>query len=231
MSPWSWLPWIGRRTVGRPAPPRPATRPLSELAFVAVDTELTGFDPRRHALVSIGAVRLPGLSIAAGETFYSLVRPLAAVPRTASLVHRLTEADLAAAPPVADALTAFLDFCGPAVWIGHHVDLDMAFLQAAARRCLDLDLTMPCIDTLRLAMSYEEQRLARQGGAAAFEHLDYALPALCRRYGLPAFAAHDARNDALQTAYLFLYLVGKLAQGRPMTLAGLWRAGRPWWRR
>jgi DNA polymerase-3 subunit epsilon len=205
-------------------------RLLTELECVVVDTELTGFDPDRDALVSIGAVRIRDMAIVPGEVFYTLVRPVAGVPRAASLIHRLTDAELAAAPSTDEALAAFAVYCGPAVCVGHHVDLDMAFLNAAARRHLGGELAAPCIDTLRLAMAYEEKRLGMSGGDGAFEHMEYSLHAVCNRYGLPVFAAHDARNDALQTAYLFLYLVRKLARGRPLTLAGLWRACHPWWR-
>ncbi|MEL7638508.1 MAG: 3'-5' exonuclease [Solidesulfovibrio sp.] len=202
---------------------------LGELDFVAVDTELTGFDPRRHALVSIGAVRLRGLDICPGETFYTLVRPEGEVPRDSSLIHRLTASGLAAAPAESEALARFLQFLGPAVMVGHHVHLDMGFLHAASRRHLGGDLAAPCIDTLRLAMVFEEKRLVASGGCGDAQSLDYGLPALCRRYGLPVFPAHDARSDALAAAYLFVYLARKCARGRPLTLSGLWRAGRMWW--
>ena len=230
--------WAGLFTATAPAPALAAHRRaqagrdpaavLADLEFVAVDTELTGFDPRRHALVSIGAVRLRGLSILPGEAFYTLVRPPAGVPRHATLVHGLTGAALAAAPPVAEALAAFLDFLGPAVVVGHHVDLDMGFLNASARRHLGGELAAPCIDTLRLAMAYEEKRLSPESGAG-LEHAAFDLPSLCRRYGLPEFAAHDARHDALAAAYLFVYLAKKLGRGRALTLPDLWRAGRHWW--
>jgi DNA polymerase-3 subunit epsilon len=203
---------------------------LDACAFVAVDTELTGFDPRRHALVSIGAVRLSGLSILPGASFYSLVRPPGAVPRDASLVHRLTASGLGDAPEEADVLAAFLDFVGDAILVGHHIDLDMGFLNAASRRSLGGPLVAPCIDTLRLAMAFEEKRLVAGGRAGEAESLDYSLPALCRRYGLPEFFAHDARADALAAAYLFVFLARKCGRGRPLTLDGLWRAGRTWWR-
>ncbi|WP_300155688.1 3'-5' exonuclease [Solidesulfovibrio sp.] len=203
---------------------------LDACAFVVLDTELTGFDPRRHALVSIGAVRLSGLEILPGQSFYSLVRPQGDVPRDASLVHRLTAAGLEEAPGEAEVLERFLHFLGDAIIVGHHVDLDMGFLNAASRRRLGGPLEAPCIDTLRLAMAFEEKRLAAGGRAGEAESLDYTLPALCRRFGLPQFAAHDARADALAAAYLFVYLARKSARGRPLGLDGLWRAGRAWWR-
>ncbi len=205
-------------------------QPLAELDFVAVDTELTGFDAKKDAIVSIGAVRISNMGILAGDVFHTLVRPPAGVSRTSSLIHGLTSAQLADAPPLEASLAAFIEYCGPAVLVGHHADLDMGFLNAAARRHFGGDLSAPCIDTLRLAQVHEEKRLTFTGSAAAAEHVGFSLPALCRRYGLPLFPAHNAVGDALQTAYLFLYLAKKLAQGRPMTLAGLWRAGRLWWR-
>jgi len=174
-------------------------------------------------------VRLRGLSIMAGETFAALARPERDVPRQSSLIHGLTASALVEAADLEAVLLGLLEFVGPAVIVGHHVDLDMAFLNAASRRLLGGELAAPCIDTLRLAMAYEEKRLSPEGGAG-LEHAAFDLPSLCRRYGLPDFAAHDARHDALAAAYLFVYLVKKLGRGRALTLSDLWRAGRPWWR-
>ncbi len=202
---------------------------LGDLEFVVLDTELTGFDPKRDAIVSVAAVRLRGLGIMAGETFSALVRPQRDVPRQSSLVHGLTASTLAEADDLEAVLRGLLDFIGPAVIVGHHVDLDLGFLNAASRRFFGGELAAPCIDTLRLAMAYEEKRLSPEGGAG-LEHAAFDLPSLCRRYGLPEFAAHDARHDALAAAYIFVYLAKKLGRGRALTLPDLWRAGRHWWR-
>ncbi|EKO38953.1 MAG: DNA polymerase III, alpha subunit (gram-positive type) [Solidesulfovibrio magneticus str. Maddingley MBC34] len=201
---------------------------LGDLEFVVLDTELTGFDPKRDAIVSVAAVRLRGLAIMAGETFAALTRPQRDVPRQSSLVHGLTASALSQADDLEAVLRRLLDFIGPAVIVGHYVDLDMAFLNAASRRLLGGELAAPCIDTLRLAMAYEEKCLSPEGGAG-LEHAAFDLPSLCRRYGLPEFAAHDARHDALAAAYLFVYLAKKLGRGRALTLPDLWRAGRHWW--
>ncbi|MCL4538521.1 MAG: 3'-5' exonuclease, partial [Bacteroidetes bacterium] len=41
-------------------------RPIETYEFVSLDTELTGLDLRRDAIVSIGAVRIEGLQIITG---------------------------------------------------------------------------------------------------------------------------------------------------------------------
>ena len=42
----------------------------------------------------------------------------------------------------------------------------------------------------------------------------------------PKFKPHDALEDALQTAYLFLFLVKKMKSGGIRTLRDLYQAGR-----
>ena len=55
--------------------------------------------------------------------------------------------------------------------------------------------------------------------AAAFE-------AVMKAFKLPKFKSPDALEDALQTAYLFLYLLKKFHQGGIATLKDLYQAGR-----
>lgn len=57
------------------------TRPIETYEFVSMDTELTGLDLRRDAIVSIGAVRIEGLKIITGNNFFSYVRPKRSMPK------------------------------------------------------------------------------------------------------------------------------------------------------
>jgi len=44
-------------------------RSIKETDFVAFDTELTGLDFKQDSIISIGAVKLQGVKILAGQTF------------------------------------------------------------------------------------------------------------------------------------------------------------------
>jgi DNA polymerase III epsilon subunit-like protein len=48
---------------------------LFDEKYVVLDTELTGLDEKKDSIVSIGAVRMHGGSIALGDTFYRLLKP------------------------------------------------------------------------------------------------------------------------------------------------------------
>jgi DNA polymerase III subunit epsilon len=202
-------------------------RPVAEYEYVAFDTELTGLNRRRDQIVAIGAVRIRKLQILPGEVFHSYVRPTIPLPKNSTLIHRITPQVLENAPHLREVLPAFVDFCGPALLVGHHVNLDAAFLNRAARRLFDAGISNPGIDTIRLARLYTES-LWQQYHDQFNLQVSYNLGDLARRYGLPVFAQHHALQDALQTAYLFLFLVRKMQQRGCQTLGDLFRAGESW---
>jgi DNA polymerase-3 subunit epsilon len=201
-------------------------RPLADYEFCVVDTELTGLSPASDEIVSIGAVRIRDLSITA-DSFYTLVAPRGPVPKVATMIHRLTPDMLRGAPRLREAFPDFLRFCGGALIVGHNVGLDISFLNRAARVIFGGRLRTPCIDTMRLAQVYRQELWENY-----YDQFDgsvsYQLGHLCREYGLPAFDEHNALYDAMQTAYLFLFLVKKLRSGGIVTLRDLYLAGRSW---
>ncbi|CAK8723855.1 DNA-directed DNA polymerase [Candidatus Electronema halotolerans] len=200
-------------------------RPLDEYSFTVFDTELTGLHRRKDQLIAIGAVRIEQLQIAPSHCFHSHVRPDKIQPNLATLIHRITPEQLAQAPPLEEVLPAFVEFCGKSLLVGHFVDLDMHFLSKAAKKTLGGSLANPSIDTMRLARRYQEA-----GSKDFYGSTDQSMPcnldALTESFNLPRFKPHDALEDALQTAYLFLYLVKKFRQGGIATLKDLYRAGR-----
>jgi len=202
-------------------------RPLSEYTFVVFDTELTGLNRRRDEIISIGAVRIVDLRIELSQTFHSLVRPGGSNidPNAATFIHRITPEQLRLAPPPEEILPAFLDYCGNALLVGHFIGIDMHFLNRTTRRVLGGTISNPSIDTMRLARGYKEARCVDHfGGCDQSE--SYNLDDLSREFDLPRFRPHDALEDALQTAYLFLFLIKKLRHGGVRTLKELYLSGR-----
>lgn len=201
------------------------TRPLEDYDFVVVDTELTGMDPSVDEIVSIGAVRIRGMRIVPVESFYTLVRPDMALPRLSTLIHRITPDEVRRAPAADSALSAFLKFAGGSLLVGHHVGMDMTFLSRAVRNHFGGPLKNPCLDTLRLAQAYQEELF--EGYFDQFNlQISYNLADLTRQHDLPQFPSHNALMDAMQAAYLFLFLARKLRGGHIKTLADLHAAGK-----
>jgi DNA polymerase-3 subunit epsilon len=202
-------------------------RPLEDCRFVVLDTELTGLDVRRDEIVSIGAVRIEGMAIAAGESFYRLIQPKAGLPKASTLIHRITPEQVKDRPRLRAVLPALIEFVDGCLIVGHHVGLDMGFLNRACRTVYGAPLANPCLDTMRMAQIYRAQQW--ESSYDRYQgNVSFALPDLAAEFGLPRFPQHNALADALQTAYLFLYLARKLSGGGVRTLRELFEAGRSW---
>ncbi|BBD09714.1 PolC-type DNA polymerase III [Desulfovibrio ferrophilus] len=201
-------------------------RPLADYEFCVVDTELTGLSSRTDEIVSIGAVRIKNLSITA-NSYYSLVAPKGELPKLSTMIHRITPEMLKDAPRLRTIFPEFMNFCGHSLIVGHNIGLDMSFLNRAGTDILGGKLSTPCIDTMRLSQIYQ-QELWENYYDQFDGQVSYQLYDLSNRYGLPSFNQHNALYDAMQTAYLFLFLVKKLRSGGIKTLRDLYLAGRSW---
>jgi len=199
--------------------------PINSYEFVVFDTELTGLNPRYDEIISIGAVRIKDLRIVPGENFFAYIRPNRSLPKDSTLIHRITPQQIENAPNMMEVLPGFVEFCGDALLVGHYVALDMAFLNKALRKLMGGIMRNPCVDSMKLAQAYQEHRVRDSFGSANIG-VSYNLGKLAREYDLPLFAQHDAMEDAMQTAYLFLYLVKNLFQSGYYTLKDFYMAGR-----
>lgn len=200
-------------------------QPMECYEFVVLDTELTGFDTKSDEIVSIGALRIRGLQIVPGENFYTLIRPKKNLPKDSTLVHRITPQDLEAAPSIEEVLPEFVSFCSTGLLVGHFIELDMGFINRETTRYMGGTLANPAIDTLRLVQRYKEKVCGLANERFCFNS-SYRLDDLVKEYGLPAFVSHDALQDAMQTAYLFLFLVKNLQKNGFHTLKDLFLAGK-----
>lgn len=199
-------------------------RPLKDYDFVVLDTELTGLKVKKDEIVSIGAVRIRELRINIRDSFYYCVRPFGKVPKQSTLIHRITPSQASRATPLEDALLALLDFCGNAVIIGHNINLDMGIINRELKKHFNGELHNIFIDTMRLARAYQERQWV--GSFESYNsELSFNLKNLSREFSLPLFTEHNAFTDALQTAYLFLFLIHKFQHVSTWTLKDLCRAG------
>jgi DNA polymerase-3 subunit epsilon len=202
-------------------------RPLTDYVYTVLDTELTGLSASKEEIVSVGAVRVRGLAIVPGESFSALVRPSIPLPKVSTLIHRITPEAIVEAPPLREVLPGLIEFCKGTLIVGHHIGLDMSFLNRACRKHHGLPLANPCLDTMRMAMLWREKRCPSHYERFSL-NISYVLTDLAEEFDLPRFTAHDALGDALQTAYLFVYLAKKIARNTPLTLRELFRAGQSW---
>lgn len=190
-----------------------AAAALKSLSFVIFDTETTGLNPQVDEICQIAALRLVNGKIVAGERFDMLVNPGRPIPAASTAVHHVTDAMVADAPTVAQALARFHAFAEGAVLVAHNAPFDMSFLR---RREAEIGqrFDQPILDTvLCSAILY---------GQSA----EHTLDALCARLHIqiPEDARHTAIGDAIGTAEAFRKMIPMLEAADLPNLGALIRA-------
>ncbi|MDX1888853.1 3'-5' exonuclease [Mycolicibacterium sp. 050158] len=205
-----------RRRLGARRSHRPAAADVDWRtdAFVAIDLETTGLDPRRDHIVSYGAVPIRDGRIKMAESVYGLVHVPGDVPGSSTKFHALRTQDLDDAPPLSDCVTTLDALIGAHPVIAHCAWIERSFLHRAFRRSY-LTFASPMIDTAVLARLVLDVNLAPDQAIS----LEYAATEL----ELPVHSPHHALGDALTTATLFLALASRLERGTTLTTSKLVR--------
>ena len=200
---------------------------LKDATYVVFDTELTGLKPKKDSIVSIGAVRMRGGTIAVGDSFYRLVEPRTTLTGESVVVHGITPTEAAAWPDIETLLPEFLEFCRGAVLVGHVVSIDLAFLNNDMKRLYGQPLANLAVDTFALYrwLSGRERNVCAYYDGSSEDSA--SLFQLAAYYGITVGEAHNALSDAYVTAQLFQRFLGKLAAQGVTTLRDLIRIGRP----
>lgn len=182
--------------------------------FVVLDTESTGFDPKRDRIVSIGAIGVMGFELLLEDTF-DVFMPVA--HNTASVtLHGITrEHSVERGVPEEPALRAFLDYLSDGVIVGHHIRHDVAILNTAISAHFGFELRNMCVDTMDLTLRLADIGCLDRDRA----NHDYTLDGLARLFRIRPADRHTAAGDAFITGQIFLKLL-RLAKR-----AGLLRLG------
>ncbi|MEL6884604.1 MAG: 3'-5' exonuclease [Pseudomonadota bacterium] len=172
---------------------------LSDLCFVPFDTETTGLSIADDAIVQLGAVRVLNGRIVEGEVMDTYVNPGRPIPPASTKIHKVTDADVAEAPDIAQVGRAFHHFARDAVLVAHNAPFDIGLLRKFAPD-MGVDWSHPVLDTVLLssvAFGINEQ---------------HSLDALCERLSIriPENLRHTAHGDARATAEALVRLLPML---------------------
>ena len=168
--------------------------------LVVIDCETTGLNVRRDDVVSIAAIKIRGNRILTSEHFEAVVHPDSEMRAEAIKIHRLRRSDVEAAPIVWKMLPSFLRFIGARPLIGYYLDFDIAMLDKYILPLVGIELPNERIEISRL---YYERKY---GNAPPNTSIDLSFAAILRDLNIPPRAQHDAFDDALMTAMMFVEL-------------------------
>ena len=169
---------------------------LDHLCFVPFDTETTGLSVTDDAIIQIGAVRILRGACVPGEELDLYVNPGRPIPPASTRVHRISDADVADAPPISEAGRALHHFAQDAVLVAHNAPFDIGLLKQAQDK-IGCEWNHPVLDTVLIsAVVFGTQE-------------EHSLDALCERLAIEILPEdrHTALGDAKVTAAALLKLL------------------------
>jgi DNA polymerase III subunit epsilon len=170
--------------------------------LVSIDCETTGLDVKTDQILSVGAIKVKGDAILTSQRLDFLVRPGRPVSDRTVLIHHIRPVDLEGAVPVDEAIRRVLEFVGPRPLVGYFLEFDVAMLNRHVRPLIGIPLPNRQIEVSRLYYDWRAARVPPGG------NIDLRFEAIRERLDLPRRAAHDAFNDALLAAMMYLRLKG-----------------------
>lgn len=164
--------------------------------IIVFDVETTGLQAERDRLTEIGAVKIKNMQVT--DSFHTMVNPERPIPQNIVELTGINDGMVANAPAEADALRAFIEFCGESpVLAAHNARFDTSFINVACKR-RGIEFSYASIDTLVLCQAMLPE-LAR-----------HKLNVVAKHLKLGKFDHHRAVDDAMMLAKIYLELTGRL---------------------
>lgn len=181
-----------RRMLGRRLPAKAKQR------WIVVDTETSGLDPDRDALLAVGAVAVDDQGIRSEDSLELVVQHGGPLDAANVALHGLAPGAVEQGVPPAIALDALRRWVEGAPCIGFHADFDRRVLARAASLAGAAPLAGPWLDLEPVAAALTPDLATGRRGLS----LDECLA----RYAFECPARHNAASDAMATAELLLRL-------------------------
>lgn len=171
--------------------------PLDEV--VVFDTETTGLNPKKDEILSIGAVKLKGNKILMSEKFELFVKPTREINEQSIKIHQIRNIDLQNGCEPQEAIAQFLHFIGSRPLVGYYLEFDIKMVNKYVKPYLGITLPNPQIEVSGL---YHDKKIKLIPDGV----IDLRFDVMMKDLGLPIFGKHDALNDAVMTAMMYIKL-------------------------
>ena len=166
---------------------------------VVFDCETTGLNPKKDEIISIGAVKVKGNKILTNEALHLFVEQKKQISHESITIHRIRHCDLENAIPVEEAIEQFLHYIGNRTLVGYYLEFDVAMINKYIKPMFGI--TLPNKKKEVSAIYYDKKIAAIPQG-----NIDLRFDTILDDLSLPKLQAHDALNDAVMTAMIYLKL-------------------------
>jgi DNA polymerase-3 subunit epsilon len=170
---------------------------------VVFDTETTGLNTKKDAILSIGAVKVKGDRILTSESFEIFLKPSREISVESIKIHHIRPCDLENAMEPLEGVKNFLKFIENRPLVGYYLEFDMAMINRLVKPWLGCELPHKQIEVSGL---YFDKKIALipQG------NIDLRFGTILRDLNVPRMGQHNALNDAIMTAMVYIKLKNTL---------------------
>jgi len=156
-------------------------------------------EPKKDDILSIGAVILKDDTIVTSETFEVFLKPSKEISEKSITIHNIRPCDLDNAQDVKEGIDAFLRFIGSRPLIGYYLEFDVAMINKYIQPWLGIKLPNEQIEVSSLYFD-KKINIIPQG------NIDLRFDTIMRNLNIPNMGQHNAVNDAIMTAMMYLKL-------------------------
>ncbi|WP_064601618.1 3'-5' exonuclease [Photobacterium sp. J15] len=167
--------------------------------LVSLDCETTSLDPHSAELVTIAATQIKANRIITSQSLRLILQAPGSLNADSIAIHGFRHQDLSEGVDEQQALLSLLSFIGNRPLVGYHIRYDKTILDRYFRRLLGFPLPNKTVEVSHL---YHE-RLERLLPNACY---DLSLEAISRHLELPKPQRHDALQDAIAAALIYVRL-------------------------
>ncbi len=167
--------------------------------YVCFDCETTGLDPKNDDIISIGAVIIKNNVVISSKKFVKFVKPKTSLQIDAIKIHHIRECDLDEAEEIDDVIEEFLEFIGNRTLVGYFLEFDIAMINKYLKPKLGIKLPNKIYEVSAIYYDYKIEKIPQA-------NIDLRFDTIMHDMKIPLMGKHDAYNDALMTALIFIKL-------------------------
>ncbi len=171
----------------------------TEDEYICFDCETTGLSVENDDIISIGAVLIKGNIIVSSKKFVKFVKPKTKLQIEAIKVHHIREMDLEEAEEIDEVIEEFLEFIGNRRLVGYFLEFDVAMVNKYLKPKIGITLPNKTYEVSAIYHDYKIEKIPQS-------NIDLRFDAIMKDLQIPEMGKHDAYNDAIMTAMMFLKL-------------------------
>lgn len=169
---------------------------------VCFDCETTGLNPKEDKIVSLSAIKIRGQQVLTSQSLNLKFKQQQEINPESIVIHRLRNVDIEVGLDEHEAIKQFLHFIGSRPLVGYYLEFDVAMVNAVIKPWLGIKLPNQQIEVSELYHKAFYQYWLQP----EHEIFDLSFNTILDKLDLPKMGQHDAFNDALMTAMIYLKL-------------------------